>query len=70
MSIIGVQFNLVLSCGSHVRAVVRKAARSMYALKTIKGLRLAGHAISGGSRVWGCIHHQLKLNLYMVLLTT
>jgi len=45
MSILGVQFNQVLSFGSHVQAVVGKAAKSMCALKTIKEHGLVGHAI-------------------------
>ena len=45
MGILGVQFNQVLSFGSHVQALICKAARSMYALKIIKEHGLVGHAI-------------------------
>jgi len=46
MSILGVQFNQVLSYGSHVQAVMGKAARSMYY-----------GALSCGAR---CIHGTLR----------
>ena len=45
MGILGVQVNHVLSFDSHVRALEAKAARSMYALKTIKEHGLVGNSL-------------------------
>ena len=45
MGILGVQVNHVLSFDLHVRALEAKAARSMYALKTIKEHGLVGNAL-------------------------
>lgn len=45
MGILGVQVNHVLSFDLHVRALEAKAARSMYALKTIKEHGLVGNSL-------------------------
>ena len=45
MGILGVQVNHVLSFDLHVRALEAKAARSLYALKTIKEHGLVGNAL-------------------------
>jgi len=53
LSILGVQFNQVLSFGSHVRAVVGKAARSMHALNN-HGARFCGARCMGRYASYSC----------------
>jgi hypothetical protein len=45
MNILGIHFNQVLSVGLHVLDLVKKAARQMYAWKTIKEHGLVGQAL-------------------------